>query len=154
MTPTPAITDPPSPIKTSSPIKPAEEKDDDVTITGHGYTEPGKPTVLSKHSAKEEIPITDKSKWSVNMDSYASFSAQEIHSGYLNRLYTSRDYEAGLVNLMKERYEVNTVTPFHMNIVPLAAKFIGYARITTKKDTSVTFWAERIFFSIMLMTFL
>ena len=49
----PTITDPPSPIKTASPIKPAEEKDDDVTITGHGYTEPGKPTVLSKHNAME-----------------------------------------------------------------------------------------------------
>ena len=63
------------------------------------------------------------------MDNYASFSAQEVHSGYLNRLYTSRDYEAGLVYLMKENYEVNTATLFHMNILPLAAKFIGHDRI-------------------------
>ena len=125
----PAITNPPSPIKTSSPIKPIEEKDDDVTITGDGYTEPGKPTVLSKHNAKEEISIADKGKWLANLDSYASFSAQEVHFGYLNRLYTSRDYEAGLVYLMKENYEVNTATPFHMNILPLAAKFIGHDRI-------------------------
>nr|XP_020166437.1 nucleolar and coiled-body phosphoprotein 1-like [Aegilops tauschii subsp. strangulata] len=75
----PAITDPPSPIKMASPIKSAEENDDDVNITGHGYTEPGKPTVLSKHSAKEEIPIAEKGKWSANLNSYASFSAQEIH---------------------------------------------------------------------------
>ena len=108
----PAITNPPSPIKMASPIKPAEEKDDDVTITGHGYTEPGKPTVLSKHNAKEEISIADKGKWSTNLDSYANFSAQEIHSGYFNRLYTSRAYEAGLVNLMKERFEVNTTALF------------------------------------------
>ena len=100
----PAITNPPSPIKPASPTKLAEEKDEDVTITGHGYIEPGKPTVLSKHSAKEEISIADKGKWLVNLGNYASFSAQEIHSGYLIRLYTSRDYEASLVNLMKERY--------------------------------------------------
>ena len=64
------------------------------------------------------------------MDSYAHFSAQDVHSGYLNRLYTSRDFEAGLVNLMKKRYEVNAATPFYMNILPLAAKFIGHDRIT------------------------
>nr|XP_040254014.1 serine/arginine repetitive matrix protein 1-like [Aegilops tauschii subsp. strangulata] len=33
------------------------------------------------------------------------FSAQEIHSGYLNRLHSSCDFEAGMVNLMKERFE-------------------------------------------------
>ena len=92
-----AATNPPSLIKPPSPIKPADEKADDITITGHGYTEPGNPTVLSKHNAKEEISIADKGKWSANLESYAHFSAQEIHSGYLNRLYTSHDFEAGLV---------------------------------------------------------
>ena len=77
---------------------------------GHGYTELGKPTIISKHSAKEEISIADKGKWPANLDSYANLNAQEVHSGYLNRLYTSHDYEAGLINLTKERYEVNTVT--------------------------------------------
>ena len=43
----PAISKPPS------PVKPAEEKIDDDVITGFGYTAPGNPTVLSKHSAKE-----------------------------------------------------------------------------------------------------
>ena len=96
----PAIAKPPS------PVKPAEEKNDDVVNTGFGYTAPGNPTVLSKHSAKEEISADDKGKWKADLESYAQFDAQEIHSGYLNHLYTSRDVEAGLVNLMKERYEV------------------------------------------------
>ena len=95
----PVITKPPS------PIKPTEEKADDVIITRFGYTAPSNPTVLSKHTAKEEISADDKGKWKVDLESYAQFSAQDIHSGYLNRLYSSRDFEAGLVNLMKDRYE-------------------------------------------------
>nr|XP_040245583.1 vegetative cell wall protein gp1-like [Aegilops tauschii subsp. strangulata] len=91
--------------KPPSPAKPAEEKTDDVVVTGFGYTAPGNPTVLSKHSAKEEISVEDKGKWNVDLESYTNFSAQYIHSGYLNRLYTSRDFEAGLDNLMNERYE-------------------------------------------------
>ena len=42
------------------------------------------------------------------LSSYAHLNARELHSRYLNRLYTSRDYEAGLVNMMKERYEVTS----------------------------------------------
>ena len=98
--------------KLPSPFKLAEEKTDDAVVTRFGFTASGQPTVLSKHSAKQEIFAEDKGKRKVDLDSYAHFSAQDIHSGYLNRLYTSRDFEAGLVNLMKERYEVNAATPF------------------------------------------
>ena len=94
---------------TTKPPSPAQEKAEDVIITGLGYTEPGNPTVLSKHSAKEEIPAADKGKWKLDVENYAQYSAQEIHSGYLSRLYSSRDFEAGLVNLMKERFEVNII---------------------------------------------
>ena len=59
--------------------------------TGTAYTAPGNPTVLSKHSAKEEISAVDKGKWKLDLESYAQFNAQEIHSGYLNRLHTSCD---------------------------------------------------------------
>ena len=57
--------------KPSSPIKPTEEKTDDVVITGLGYTAPGNPTALSKHSAKEEFSVVDKGKWKVDLDRYA-----------------------------------------------------------------------------------
>ena len=108
----PATTKPPSPIKPPRPINPTKENADDIIITGLGYTAPRNPTVLSKQSAMEEIHVTDEGKWPVKLESYAHFSAQEIHSGYLNRLYTSRDFEAGLVNLMKEHFEVDTTTLF------------------------------------------
>ena len=108
----PTDTNPPSPIRIASPVKPAE-KDDDVTITGHGFTTLGHPTALSRHTTKEEISAEDKGKWKVDLEHYTQFSAQDIHSGYLNRLYTSHDFEAGLVNLMKDRYEVKSVTSFH-----------------------------------------
>ncbi|XP_044335569.1 uncharacterized protein [Triticum aestivum] len=47
----------------------------------------------------------DKGKWKSKLSNYTNLSAEDLHSGFLNRLYTSRDFEAGLVGLMKERYE-------------------------------------------------
>ena len=79
-------------------------------ITWFGHTSPSNPVALSKHSAKDEFTAVDKGKWKTDLSSYAHLNAQDLHSGYLNRLYTSRDYETGLVNMMKERYEV---TPKH-----------------------------------------
>ena len=103
---------PPSPAKaTDIPTTPTQttgNKADDVVITSVGYTSPGNPVVLAKHSAKEERAAMEKGKWSTDLSSYAHFSAEALHSGFLNRLHTNRDYEAGLVNLMKERYEVMT----------------------------------------------
>ena len=81
--------------KPPSPIKPAEEKTDDVIVTGFGFIALGQPTALSKHNAKEEISVEDKGKWKVDLESYTHFSAKDIHSGYLNRLYISHDFEAG-----------------------------------------------------------
>ena len=95
--------------KPPSPTKAADDKTDDVVVTGVNYTAPCNPTALSKHNAKEEFSAVDKGKWKVDLESYAHLSAQDIHSRFLNRLYTSRDYEAGLLNMMKERYEVNVV---------------------------------------------
>ena len=75
-------------------------------ITGIGHTTPGNPVALSKHTAKDELSAIGKGKWNANLSSYAHLSVEELHSGFLNCLHSNRDYEAGLVNLMKERYEV------------------------------------------------
>ena len=83
-----------------------DAKDDEVVITGIGRIEPSNPVVLSKHTAKEEFVAMGKGKWNVDLATYAALNAQDLHSSYLNRLYTSRDYEAGLVNMMKEKFEV------------------------------------------------
>nr|XP_040245586.1 uncharacterized protein LOC120964762 [Aegilops tauschii subsp. strangulata] len=91
--------------KPSTPEKTSDDKEDDIVITGVGHTTPGNPVALSKHSAKEEISAMGKGKWNIDLSSYTHLNAQDLHSGFLNRLYTSRDYEASLVNMMKERYE-------------------------------------------------
>ena len=90
---------------TANPPSPA--KDDDVIVTGTAYTAPGDPVILAKHIAKDEFTSMGKRKMEADLSKYANLSAQDLHSGFLNRLYTSRDNEADLVNLMKERYEVN-----------------------------------------------
>ena len=87
-------------------------QDDEVVITGTGHTEPSNPVALSKHSAKEELAAFGKGKWNADLMTYAALNAQDIHSGYLNWLYTSRDYEAGLVNMMKDKYEVTSICSF------------------------------------------
>ena len=90
----------------SSPAKTTEGQGDDVIITGMGHSSPGHPVILDQHSAKEERAAREKGKLSTDLSSYAHLTAEELHSGFLNRLHSNRDYEAGLVNLMKERYEV------------------------------------------------
>ena len=92
--------------KPPTPVKAAGDKEDDIMITGFGHTAPGNPVALSKHSAKDELSAMGKGKWNTDLSSYAHLNTQDIHSRFLKRLYTSRDYEAGLMNLMKERYEV------------------------------------------------
>ena len=108
----PAQTDdkPASPAKAadkpSTPVKAAGDKENDIMITGLGHTAPGNPVALSKHSAKDVLSAMGKGKWNTDLSTYAHLNAHGIHSGFSNRPYTSRDFEAGLVNLMKERYEV------------------------------------------------
>lgn len=104
-----------SPVKDAeipiSSTKNPEGQGDDVIINGMGHSSPGHPVILAQHSAKEEQAAREKGKWSSDLSSYAHLNADELHSGFLNRLHSNRDYEASLVNLMKERYEVNS-SPF------------------------------------------
>ena len=101
-------TDPPSLARASDKPASPNTATDDVVITGFGHTSTGNLVALSKHSAKVEAAAVEKGKWKTDLTSYAHLSAQDHHSGFLNRMYTSRDYEAGLVNMMKERYEVTS----------------------------------------------
>ena len=104
-----------SPVKDAeipiSSTKNPEGQGDDVIITRMGHSSPGHPVILAQHSAKEEQAAREKGKWSSDLSSYAHLNADELHSGLLNRLHSNWDYKAGLVNLMKERYEVNS-SPF------------------------------------------
>ena len=81
--------------ESSSPIKPAETHDDDVMITSTGFREPGRPTVLAKHSAKEEH--IERRKVRFDVAKYSQLSVSEVFSGYLNQVHTSRDLEVDMV---------------------------------------------------------
>ena len=100
------------PNKPIAPVQTGGTQDDEVVITGTGHAEPSNPVALSKHSAKEEFAVFGKGKWNTDLTTYATLNAQDIHSGYLNRLYTSCDYEAVLVNMMKDKYEVISICSF------------------------------------------
>ena len=88
-----------------------ESKDDDVVITGVGRSQPGNPATLTRHTIKEDSSPLNKGKWDVELETYATLNAQDLHSGYLNRLYTSRDCEAGLVKMMRDKFEVTYFFP-------------------------------------------
>ena len=97
---------PVSPVPTAVPLLPTAASSADVEVAGLGFTAPTEPVTLARHTAKEEKFQQDKGKWSSDLSSYAQLSAQELHSGYLDRLFSSPDYEVGLVNMMKDKYEV------------------------------------------------
>ena len=90
--------------ESSSPLKSSEEHSEDVMITGTGFKEPGKPTVLTKHSAKEEFI----ERWKVRFDiaNYSQLSISVVFSGYLNQVHTRRDLEIDMVKQMHQKYEV------------------------------------------------
>ena len=90
--------------KSSSPLKPSEEHGEDVMITGTSFREPGQPTVLAKHSAKDEF--FERRKVRFDDSHYAQLSSGEVLSGYLNQVHSSRDLEIDMVKHMHQKYEV------------------------------------------------
>ena len=77
-----------------------------MIVTGSAYQSPGVSTVLAKHSPKDEAHLSDKNKPKLDLENYSKLNAGKLYSGYLSRLYTSRDLEANLVNMMRQKYEV------------------------------------------------
>ena len=63
---------------------------------------------------KEDFSAMNKGKWDVDLETYAALSARYLHSGYLNRLYTSRDCEAGMVKMMRDKFEVTSLCFFFL----------------------------------------
>ena len=84
----------------SSPPKMADAHDEDVVITATGFREPGRPTVLAKHSAKEEHKVR------FDMADYSHLSISEVFSGYLSQVHISRDLEVDMVKQMHQKFEV------------------------------------------------
>ena len=96
----------PSNIKPPSPTKPTEENAEDVLITGTSYTESRNPTILAKHSAKEEL--IEKSKAKFDIANYSHLGVNDLFSGYLSQVHADRGLEMGIVKQMHQKYEVQT----------------------------------------------
>ena len=79
----------------SSPVKTANTQDDDVEITKTGFTEPGRPTMRAKCSAKEEH--LEHRKVRFDIADYTHMSIGEVFSGYLSQVHSSRDLEVDMV---------------------------------------------------------
>ena len=88
----------------SSSLKPSETHDDDVLITGTGFVEPGNPIALAKHTAKQEVIERRKQKFDISH--YSQLSSNEILSGYLSQVHSSRDLKIDMVKQMHQKYEV------------------------------------------------
>ena len=101
----------------SSSFKPLETYADDIMITGTGFTELGNPTILARHSAKQEV--IERRKVRFDVSHYAQLSSSEIFSGCLNQVHSSRDLEIEMVKQMHHKYEV--CHPAYISYVYLAS---------------------------------
>ena len=83
---------------------PAKTIDPDVEILKTHFVEPGRPTVLAKCSAKEELLERRKAK--LDITDYTHLSVGEIVSGYLNQVHSNRDLEIDMVKQIQQKSEV------------------------------------------------
>ena len=84
-----------STIEPISSVKPPETHGDDILITGSRFVEPGNPTMLAKHSAKQEVMERQKVRFDVSH--YAHLSISNVLSGYLSQAHSNRDSEIEMV---------------------------------------------------------
>ena len=83
---------------------PAHPDDPDVEITRTELVEPGRPTVLAKCSAKEELLECRRAR--LDITDYANLSIGDIVSGYINQVHNSRDLEIDMVKQIQQKSEV------------------------------------------------
>ncbi|XP_020151274.3 uncharacterized protein [Aegilops tauschii subsp. strangulata] len=84
-----------------SPAQPAD--DPDVVITRTEFVEPGRPTVLAKCSAKEEL--LERRRARLDITNYANLSIGDIVAGYIGQVHNSRDLEIDMVKQIQQKSE-------------------------------------------------
>ena len=94
----------PSTTGPSSSANPPATYDSDVLITGGRFVEPGNPTVLARHSAKQGA--LEKQKVQFDISHYAHLSISDVLSGYLSHVHSSHDSEIEMVKQLQLKYEV------------------------------------------------
>ena len=92
----------PTIIEPSSSANPPTTSDTDVLITGSRFVEPGTPTVLARHTAKQEA--LEKQKVCFDISHYTHLS--DILFGYLSHVHSSRESEIEMVKQLQLKYEV------------------------------------------------
>ena len=92
-----------------SPAQPAD--DPDVVITRTEFVEPGRPTVLAKCSAKEEL--LERRRARLEITDYANLSIGDIVSGYISQVHNSRDLEIDMVKQLQQKSEVQLSCLLH-----------------------------------------
>ena len=83
---------------------PAHPDDPDVVITQTEFVEPGRPTVLAKCSAKEEL--LERRRARLDITNYANLSIGDIVAGYIGQVHNSRDLEIDMVKQIQQKSEV------------------------------------------------
>ena len=76
----------------------------DVMITGSFFVEPGNPTVLARHTAKQEA--LERQKVCFDISHYSHLNANDILSGYLSHVHSTRDTKIEMVKQLQLKYEV------------------------------------------------
>ena len=92
-----------------SSAQPAD--DPDVVITRTEYVEPGRPTVLARCSAKEEL--LERRRARLEITDYANLSIGDIVSGYIGQVHNSRDLEIDMVKQIQQKSEVQISCLLH-----------------------------------------
>ena len=90
---------------------PAHPDDPDVVITRTEYVEPGRPTVLARCSAKEEL--LERRRARLDITDYANLSIGDIVSGYIGQVHNSRDLEIDMVKQIQQKSEVQLSCLLH-----------------------------------------
>ena len=72
-----------------------------IQATISQFVEPGRPTVLAKCTAKEELAERRKAKQDTT--DYTHLSIGDIVSGYLNQVHNSRDLEIAMVKQIQHK---------------------------------------------------
>ena len=92
-----------------SSAQPAD--DPDVVITRTEYVESGRPTLLARCTANEEL--LERRRARLEITDYANLSIGDIVSGYIGQVHNSQDLEIDMVKQIQQKSEVQLSSLLH-----------------------------------------
>jgi hypothetical protein len=75
--------------------------------------------------------LLERGNTKLDLPNCEALSTEEVYVGHLSRLNTSRDMEASLVQIMKEKYEV------YLTFSPIISLYVAPHVLTIGKSLSV-----------------